>query len=285
MTFYITKASGEKERFNLKKFRRSLKKAGAAPELINNIVEHVAIMRPQSTREIYQYALSQLHKKDTSVAARYNLKEALIELGPAGFPFEKFIAHLLQAQGYTTKTNQIVHGTCVWHEVDIVAIKKNSERIIECKFHHRGVKSDVKVALYNKARFDDIYDAWKKNNNSSRAHSHLAGWVVTNTKFTSIATQYAECVGLKLLSWTYPDKESLPALIDALGLHPITALTSLNRSQKRAFIQQGFVLCRDALRYKGILRNFGFSERKINRLIAQATDVCRIEENALLSQE
>ncbi len=48
-----------------------------------------------------------------STADKYHLKNAIMELGPTAFPFEKFIAGILEAEGYQTLTDQIVQGNCV----------------------------------------------------------------------------------------------------------------------------------------------------------------------------
>lgn len=221
-----------------------------------------------------------LHKEARPIAARYNLKQALIQFGPAGFPFEQFIAQLLKSQGYTTEINKQVNGKCIWYEIDIIARKENKHYLIECKFHNRqNMKSDVKVTLYNKARFDDIHNAWKESEkrDSTINHDYHQGWVITNTKFTSVAEKYGECVGLRLISWTYPSTGNLPAMIDQLGLHPITALTSLTKKQKQEFLNAGFVLCRDAAQHKNMFKQFGFSEKKIKQLIAEIKAVCKLD--------
>jgi Holliday junction resolvase-like predicted endonuclease len=270
MAFYITKASGEQELFDIKKFRHSLRKAGASVSLANQIVEEIIEIHPTSTKEIHDYVIKLLARSSRPIAARYNLKRALMEFGPAGFPFEKFIAQILQKEGFKTDVNQQVYGACIWYEIDIVAEKKGKWHIIECKFHNQqGIKSDVKVALYNKARFDDIQNA-KKNGTYKQA------WLITNTKFTTVAVKYAECIGLKLIGWSYPHDNNLPMLIDRFGLHPITALTSLSRAQKRMLLEQGLVLCRNIDDYKKSLEKLGFSERRINQLVAESKAVCNL---------
>jgi len=51
------------------------------------------------------------------------LKKAILQLGPTGYPFERFVGELLKYQGYEAKVGQIVQGNCVQHEVDVVAKK------------------------------------------------------------------------------------------------------------------------------------------------------------------
>ncbi len=272
-SFMITKTSGKKEPFNIKKFEKSLQKCGAQPKAINRICKQIEKIKPKTTKELHRKAIQLLKKENLGVAARYNLKKALFELGPAGFPFEKYIAELFRAKGYQIKLNQLMVGLCVNHEVDIVVQQDQHHDMVECKFHSRmGKKTDVKVAMYVQARFEDIRAAWKKNPHDTHQIHH--GWLATNTQFTSEAIKYGTCVGLKLLGWNYPKKGSLPQLIDQLGMHPITALTTLNARQKREFIHEGFVLCSQALQYTGILKKFGFSDRKIANLVSEAEAVC-----------
>ncbi|MEX0671994.1 MAG: hypothetical protein WD068_01420 [Candidatus Babeliales bacterium] len=286
MTKFILKSTGIKERFNIQKFKRSLKKAGAPSRIITTIA-HEVVRQPEltTTFEIYKYALGRLKQLHRPVAARYNLKAALYELGPSGYPFEYFIGHLFAAQGYAIRIGEIVRGKCVAHEIDVCAYKEGHHYMIECKFHNQmGIKSNVKVPLYVKARFDDLKQAWEKYEHERKKKSdapkgiedfHQA-WVVTNTQFTSDALAYSNCVDIKALGWSYPKKGNLAQLIDRHGLHPITALTTLSKRQKRDFIEQGLVLCRDVAKQRNLLKKLGIDELKIEKIIEEAIGVCKI---------
>ena len=110
-----------------------------------------------TTKEIYHKAFELLHKEEKPIALKYSLKRAIMELGPSGFPFEKFVAEIFKFKGYTAETGKLVKGFCVEHEVDVVAWNKDKLIMCEAKFHNDpGMKSDLKVALYVKARFDDL---------------------------------------------------------------------------------------------------------------------------------
>src|SRR5579885_180139 len=277
MAFYITKASGEKELFDIEKFRRSLKRSGADDELINTIAKQIESMKNlRTTKEIYHFAIEQLHKQYPVIAARYNIKQAIMALGPSGFTFEKFIGELFKDQGYTIQEDQMVQGFCVQHEIDIIAHKENKNVMVECKFHNQqGLACDVKVTLYSKARFDDIDKKWKQHpKENEQIHKTL---IATNTRFTTEAIDYAQCVGLDLLGWSYPEGNSLPDLIKKYKLHPITALVSLTNKEKNALIQHGFVLCRDAHQYAKVLEQLHFPKEQVQRLIKEAEQVCQVE--------
>ena len=270
---YIRKASGKKELFDIEKFRSSLKKAGAEDILIERLVSEVQQMSLRSTKEIYGYALSRLQQEHSAVAARYNIKRALLELGPAGFPFEQFIAELFRAQGFNAVTDQIEQGFCVEHELDVVMTRDSTIATVECKFHNsQKLKTDVKVALYCKARFDDIKKA--REEQEAKKQRYHENWIVTNTKFTSEAIRYSTCAGIELLGWSYPSRENLPVLIDRYSLYPITTVPTLNRVQKHSFIKEGFVLCRDAQNYTHVMRKYGLTQSEINRLVRDAQELC-----------
>ncbi|HAD97890.1 MAG TPA: ATPase, partial [Cryomorphaceae bacterium] len=119
----VTKYSGEKAPFDVEKLRQSLQRSGAKEKVIDAVVEQVLpiLYEGISTKEIYKKAFALLRKKERPAAARYNLKKALLQLGPTGFPFELYVAELLKAKGYETRTGQIVQGNCVQHEVDVIA--------------------------------------------------------------------------------------------------------------------------------------------------------------------
>jgi len=232
----VIKASGEVEPFSEHNVISSLQRAGASRELAEKIVAQVKPHLYQNipTFEIYSAVMRILKKEQRKLAETYNLKKAIMDLGPTGYPFEKFVAAVLLANGYKAETNKIILGKCVSHEVDIVA--ENKEKyMIECKFHSTpGVKTDIKVALYTFARFLDI-----------KHRGFDTPWLITNTKLTSEVKNYAACVGMRLTGWDFPEKESLNEMIDRSGLYPITASTLLSVKQKQALIEKGIVFCKD----------------------------------------
>jgi Holliday junction resolvase-like predicted endonuclease len=214
----IIKADGTRESFRVEKLERSLIRAGANADEAKRVAAHVVgeIREGMRTSEIYRHAFEYLRQHEARMAPRYSLKRALAELGPTGFPFEKFVAELLQTAGYATALNVHCRGRCVEHELDVVAWKGEETVAIEAKFHHEvGLKSDVKVALYVKARFDDLVGQSAACAGTERVFT--GGRLITNTKFTDNAIQYARCAGLPLIGWNYPERGNLHHLIDAAG--------------------------------------------------------------------
>ncbi|MDO8424851.1 MAG: restriction endonuclease [bacterium] len=245
----IIKASGEKEEFSQEKINQSLKRAGVENALAQKITNEISKKAHpgMGSSEIFKEVFSSLKKEEPIAALRYNLKKAIMDLGPTGFPFEKYIAKILEEYGYNTEVGRLVRGHCVTHEVDVVARKGDQHFMVECKYHNsQGIHSDVKVALYTQARFLDIKQVWEE----MPGHKYFfhQAWLVTNTKCTSQAVRYANCVGLKIVSWRYPKEESLERLIEKKNLYPVTIL-SLPRFFKEQLIQNNIVLVKDLLRY------------------------------------
>lgn len=279
MPFIITKASGQQEEFSFHKLQRSLRKAGASERLIIQIIEEIKHIKPQSTQQLHEYAIQRLAQENPPIAARYNLKRALMELGPAGYPFEQFVGQLLLAQQFKVLVAQEIYGACIHHEVDVVAEKATRKYMIECKFHNApGIKTDVKVTLYIRARFEDIEKQWKKN--TTQENMNYQAWVFSNTQFTIDAIQYANCVGMRLTGWGYPIGESLAEMIDAQKLHPITALTLLSHKQKKQLIAQGLLLCKDIEAYHNELKQIGLKPDAIKKITQQALMLCELPREA-----
>jgi len=258
--FKITKKSGEVIQFDSNKLRKSFERSGASQKDIDEVIKHLSenVYDGISTKKLFQLAYNLLRKRSLEVAGRYRLKNAIMELGPTGYPFEKFVAELLKYQGYETEVGKIVQGQCISHEVDVIAQKEEKKIMVECKFHgNTHTKSDVKVAMYIHSRYNDVLQSWKKTD--PKTIQDYQGWVVTNTRFTEDAVQYANCVGLHLVSWDYPSQGSLRERIDISGLHPITVLQSLSKREKQALLDQGLVLCRmltaENLKAQGITGN------------------------------
>jgi len=273
----IIKASGEKEKFSKEKLYQSLKRAGAQPKLAEKVCKEVSSgIRPEmSTEEILNRTLRCLRDESPVLAARYNLKRAIMDLGPTGFPFERYIAEILKDYGYTVKVGKIVRGYCVTHEVDVIAQKADKHFMIECKYHNsRGSRSDVKVTMYTYARFLDVKAAWEKI--SGHQHFFHRAWLVTNTKCTSEALRYARCVGLKIISWRYPKNESLEYLIENKGLYPITILLSLTKDAQERLVQKKVILAKDLLKYSvsDLVRLTGRPSDVVKKLQEEARELC-----------
>ena len=271
----ITKASGEKVPFSAHKLENSLKRAGATAEVIDAIVQQVtnSLFEGITTKEIYHIAFELLRNKRSSSAAKYKLKHAIMELGPTGFPFEKYFAEVLKNQGFKTKVDQTLQGHCVSHEIDVIAEKGDNYFMVECKFHNQpGFICDVKIPLYIQSRFKDVENSLDQL--PGQSHKFHQGWVVTNTRFSADAIQYGICVGLHLVGWDYPHNGSLREQIDQAGLYPITCLTTLTENEKGKLLEMGIVLSKDLYENHLALSQIGIAKDRIATIVNESKEVC-----------
>ena len=275
---YVTKMSGEKALFDEEKLRNSLKRSRAEDDVIDKVIEKVKteLRDSISTKEIYRMAFAQLRKNSSHSAARYKLKQSILELGPTGFPFEEYISELLKFKNYRTEVGNIVDGHCVSHEIDIIAERDNRHILLECKFHSDQRRfCDVKVPLYIHSRFMDVEQELKKK--SGHKDTIFIGGLVTNTRFSSDALKYGLCMGMYLLSWDYPAGKNLKSLIDQSGLHPLTSLLTLSKFEKQQLLDKGIILCKNLIGKEKILKEIQISEPRIEKIISEVEDLCNLE--------
>lgn len=267
----VTKTSGEQVNYNVKKLRKSLMKSGASGKVVNAIIEKIeaSLYIGIPTKEIYKMAFALLRKEHRATAAKYKLKNAILELGPSGFPFERYVSHLMEEEAYTTTVSVIVAGRCVNHEVDVIA--ENEKELIyqECKFHNKSTYTcNVKVPLYIHSRYQDITN--KQLDLKQQSDKKISFWIVTNTKFTGDAITYANCAGLQLLSWNYPPNEGIRERIDRSGMHPITCLTTMTKKEKHALLNNNVILCRHIMNDSAPLVKIGINPGRVSRIMGEA---------------
>ncbi|MCX6790520.1 MAG: restriction endonuclease [Candidatus Kaiserbacteria bacterium] len=268
---FIIKADGTKEIFDPVRLVSSLIRSGAGEHTAEEIGEMITetVVPGMSSREVYARAFALLRKKSRPVAARYALRRALLELGPTGHPFEDFVSHLYRALGWQVETRKIMKGKCVSHEVDFYAShpEQNTFLAAELKYHNDpNYKTDLKVALYVKSRFDDIFSCDPK----TRECPIDRGILITNTKFTSEAIAYAECSGVELLGWGYPVDNSLFTYMSNTKVYPITTLTRLSHAEKNLLIDNGVIAVDELVRDRRLLDTLQLPANRVGEILAEA---------------
>ena len=272
----IVKHSGDIVEFSPDKLRNSLMKSGASASVIDDIMKKIqnAIYEGISTKKIYKMAFALLKKKANSHAARYNLREAIRLLGPAGFFFEKYIERLFASEGHKTLTNLTLFGKCISHEVDVVIKKNDVVAMVECKFHMgREAVSDVKVPMYILSRFNDLKE--RKHPIFTEKDMISKCWIVTNNRFTTDAIDFAKCTGLNLLSWDYPHNDNLKTKNDTNGLYPITCLTTLTLAEKDRLLNLDIIVVRELAYSSELLEKIGLSPIRIKKVLRETSELCR----------
>jgi predicted RecB family endonuclease len=252
---YITNSEGEAIKFSEERLRTSLMKAGASLFLANEITEDIkrALKSGLPKYQIFQTAFKLLKKKEKLSAARYKLKQGILELGPSGFAFEHFIGELFRAQGYHVKVGQFVEGKCVSHEIDVIATNELETVIVECKYHIHS-------------RFNDI-----RNNG---VYKEFKGWIFTNTSFSDDARAYANCSGIEIMDWNSEKKRNLKDLIYTHELFPITCLLSITKEEKTMFLNQGVVLIKQLQKDHDLLERNIRNSNRIKNILSEINQLC-----------
>jgi hypothetical protein len=256
----VIKATGEIEPFSEEKLRTSIRRAGIKDEAENAAINQIknSLYDNIPTSLIYNQIKQVLGNSMKEYGNKYSLKQAIMELGPTGYPFEDLIAEILNAEGYKTQVRQILLGKCIHHEVDVVAEKDGKKIMVEAKFHNLpGRRTDVHVSLYTKSRFEDLKDKI----------GFTDALLITNTKMTNDAITYANCAGIKILSWSYPHDNSLRDMIERQKVYPITQLTTLTPPEKNVLIENHFVSCRSLS--PECLSSVGISEEKTREILKE----------------
>jgi len=269
----ILKADGTVEPFDGSKLEASLRRVGAGEHTARRIRQTIqdSVAPGSSTDEIYRRAITMLKTEARPAAARYSLRRALFELGPTGHPFEDFVAEIFRTEGWEVEWRKMIPGKCVMHEVDVYATRGEEHLAAELKYHNDpGYKTDVKTALYVKARFDDIWHCDPKVGKCPIDR----GYLITNTKFTSQAIQYAKCSGIELLGWSYPVEGNLYDRILAAGIYPVTALMTLKKSEKKLLIDRGIITCSALRESRDVLRAMAIPPERIGTIVAEVNALC-----------
>lgn len=244
-TIQVIKRNGMVEQFAESKLSKFFEGQGIATDTAEAMSRRIGASVRDSIHadDLYGLVVRELNTFGKTIP-HISLKNAVSQLGPTGFPFERFVGRIFEAQGYRVIFDQLIRGACTTHEVDVVAIKGEDVIACEVKFHNEvGIKSDVKVALYIKARFEDLTEVPVMIEGKSMRISK--GVLITNTKFTESAIEYAMCKRLDLIGWNTPMGRGLEYLISEYHLVPITAIVTMPHEVRAALIAKGIVTVSD----------------------------------------
>lgn len=265
----MIKSSGVLERFDHKKIYNTVRAAGGSKKLAGSAVKEIKTKFKKNipTNEILKFLIKYL-KQEPGVSQRYNLKRAIMALGPTGFPFEKFFARVLEYHGFKTTVDNKLKGKRIIHEVDIVATDlKNKKWMVECKYHNEaGTITKLHPALYTYARYLDLPN-----------YKFDASWLVTNTKCSEDAVEYSKGVGQRITSWNYPVNESLQNLVEKKQAYPITILTNVTNEEINKFYDANLIVAKDLLSIdlNELSRRVRIDGKRLQKLIQEVKDVCR----------
>lgn len=272
---FVKKASGEEEPFDINKLKSSLDNAGADEKIIKEIVADIEdwLYTGITTKKIYSRAFLLLRRKKIKTALRYKIKQAILQLGPTGYPFESLVGKIFEKQGYSVKVAKIIQGNCISHEMDVIATKGKSQNLIECKYSQdQGKQISIQVPLYVHSRVEDIIR--KQKEFKEYQECSFKGWVVTNTRFSTDSMEYGKCIGLNLLGWDYPFGEGLKDIIEKINIYPITLLNYLNKKEKKYLFDNGIVICTQLFKNREVLQPLKLNDKKYKNLMKELENFC-----------
>ncbi|MFA6131112.1 MAG: hypothetical protein WC730_02535 [Patescibacteria group bacterium] len=241
----IQKSTGSIVDYEEEKVLTSILRSGATKAEAEGVVSAIRpiIRDGMTTKELYELVRRELAKMSRGHAGRYSLKKAITALGPTGFPFENYIASILKAYGYRAHVPaEEIQGSCVWHEVDVVAEKDGKRFFAEAKF-----RSDFQGLVHLKdimaswSRFLDLVDGGVVG---TCPHFDEA-WIFTNGRFTDRSRAFSKCKGMHLTGWNYPEGHTFASMVDYKALYPITVLETIKRQEIEELFKRGILLCRD----------------------------------------
>src|SRR6185437_8835047 len=112
----VIKADGSRQPYQEIKVINAIRRAGIPHQLHQEVLDHVntKVYDQIPTSEIYHHILEYLDASTEPFSrAKFSLKQAIMQLGPTGYPFEDFVAKILETQGYEVLVRQIMLGRCV----------------------------------------------------------------------------------------------------------------------------------------------------------------------------
>ncbi|RDE10906.1 MAG: hypothetical protein C4K48_12955 [Candidatus Thorarchaeota archaeon] len=274
----IVKWDGRREQFDLDKLRHSILRLGAPLELAKSVSEQIEreAYSGMTSKEIFDLVTAKLRTHEPAISLREDLKTGLARM-KGGSEFEEYVRLIFRAHGYSVKGNTVVQGRCVTHEIDGIAERDDECIYLEIKHHsspHSYTPFDVTLAA--KAKWDDLQSGHESGSTSYCFNRVL---VVSNTRLSAHARQYAECVGIGHLGWNTPPGRGLDCMIEEKGLYPITVLKALHEEERDILSGNGILTLQQLeAATTGV---DGIQESRFNELKDQAAKIMktRLQEN------
>ena len=239
---YVRKANGQLQPFTRDKIVRTCLRLRAPLDVAEEIAGKLEkeVYNGMRTDEILRRIYNLLAEYNKVYLLHKDLRKAVSEMKSAP-DFEVLVNELMRAEGYSTEMNRIVRGKCTSHEVDVFAYEDNERYMVEVKHHedpHYYIGKSIPLQYW--ATMVDINEGTYKNYKLI---------IVSNSKYSDHAVQYAKCRGIKLIGWSYPPSNSLEKLIEKYRLHPITYLKSTNSFELDEFSKLRIVTLKDLANY------------------------------------
>ncbi|MEM5874575.1 MAG: restriction endonuclease [Candidatus Aenigmatarchaeota archaeon] len=243
---YVIKADGSKQLFDKEKIFYTCIRLGLTVQQAKKVSDEIErkIYDGIHTRKILGmvFKLASEYKPDLKFIMGLKESISLLRSKP---DFEKFIEKILKNLGYETKTNLIIEGKCIEHEIDIIAKSEKEFLMVEVK-HHVNPHEPVPLDIFLKVNsvFQDIKEGFELKKHNFNFTNVL---IVCNTKVSQHAMRYGTCKGIKFIAWKYPKENSLEILIEKYKLYPITILKSIEIEETYKLCDAGILTLKDLI--------------------------------------
>jgi len=236
----VMKFDGRLQPFDRGKIARTCVRMGADPAFAEEVANRVEAEAYEGipTKRVMQMIFANLRRRMPEMRHRIDLRTAIAMMRPKP-DFELFVATILRAYGYKAKSNQFLQGRCIEHEIDAVAENGKDVFYVEVKHHFNAhTYTGLDVFLQAAAAFEDLEDGFKAGRHRT---AFTKAMLVTNAKMSEHALRYADCRGIRYLSWEAPPGRSLGEVIDKHKLYPITLIRGLDSGTQAKLGDAGIV--------------------------------------------
>ncbi len=275
MSFTVIKSDGREEPFDENKLTGVVRRVGGTEKLAYHVIQKLKKKykgKKVSSHELYLNVKKWLRSEQPKLARRYNLRRAILKLGPSGFDFEKYVASILRVYGYEAQLPRELQGACVTHEVDVTIAKEGRTAMIEAKFrNHPQDHINIKDGLATWARYMDLIEGARL-----KLCPHFDEcWIVTNARFSKHVLDYGHCKNMMLIGWNHPKERSLAKMVDSQNLYPITVLEGFSRFVFKTLAAHNLLLCSELAKQnpKKIKKKLPLKSKTIDKLINQCQDI------------
>jgi len=278
MTIMVEKFDGRREPFERRKLLWSAQHMGATADIAE---EAVRIVEKQaydgiSTFQLARLLLRALQRFPTLAQYAINLRVALAQVKP--YPdFEIFIRQLLRRAGYRVQLGGIVRGRCGEHEIDGVLEAKGETFVLEVKHHDEyHTQTNLDVVRIARALLEDLQEGAAAGISSFSPSTVV---IVSNTKLSPQAAQYADCRKLRFVGWFTPPRENLNTLILRHTCYPVTIIRGLHPAEYSSLSKAGIIVLEDLARQspRELRRMTDLPENRLALLRTHAQDILRFK--------
>lgn len=237
---HVRKADGTLQPFDRNKVLRTCQRLKLSQLESEEVLAEVEqkLFEGISTKKILDMVFEHGQKHKSHLGYMVDLREAL-GLMRSKPDFEKFVALILEHDGYKTFTNKILQGKCIDHEIDVIAIKGNEIIYIEVKHHDQfHTFTGLGTFLEINSTFEDLMQGYLAHTQQYNVTKPL---LVVNTRISEHARKYSACRNIGYLGWKSPEHVGIEKHIEDKILYPITVIKGLDKSTQAILGDRGIL--------------------------------------------